>query len=661
MNQKIADTQVKGMSLNATLANNAVFYSVDYYQRSYAWGEKEVYELMNDLFVKFHESYSEGDNVRSVPSYKQYFLGSYVLSRKNDTDYIIDGQQRLTTLTLLFMAIAHLSKEYGNLDRSFKALNYVYSNDAGEDEIDFKISIPSREETMKLLLQEEEHIPTKDDSCDLLVKNYRSIFEYISLNLNKKTLPVFFQWLTTRVLMVSITAYDDTEAYTIFESMNDRGKSLTNLDMLKGLLLSTVNEEKIKEASEIWKNIESEFDSTDEFDKFMVNFFRAKWARNNSKLQSEKNPNIGKKAKNDWAEIQQHYHRFAKENKTQISINNQGETFILLKNIQFYANLNSRLKSYRSNFDENFRDIFKLDKLNLPYVDVLLFALISPNDKDEEIKIKIITKFMDIRVGILSWNMNNSLEDANMSYYLIGLLKRLRETKNYTNYNVLSWFFYKEIESKTVTHWTSFDSSPSPKFSRKLFVRRQTFYMLANFSDFLESNSDRNIFAEFYESKDKYEIEHMLASNFEHNKAWYQSEEELNEFRDNIGGLGLLRKSVNASFNNMSYSEKLPKYIDQNTYLASLSESMYKDDGKFANKPSLNRTLEKNPRVAEKLKSFETLDSDSIIERDELCLEIAKILWNKEDLRDFIDSSVFAGLDEIKVESSDQVAGLLKA
>ena len=91
MTEHITDTAVAGRSLTNALMSHSAIYSVDYYQREYAWTIKEVRELLEDLHYKFKESYSEGDNPKSTIGYTQYFLGSYVLSRKDGKDYIIDG------------------------------------------------------------------------------------------------------------------------------------------------------------------------------------------------------------------------------------------------------------------------------------------------------------------------------------------------------------------------------------------------------------------------------------------------------------------------------------------------------------------------------------------------------------------------------------------
>lgn len=67
-------------------------------------------------------------------------------------------------------------------------------------------------------------------------------------------LPYFIDWLLRHVHLVEITAYSDEDAYTIFETMNDRGLSLTQTEMLKGYLLANISDPtKRAQANDQWR------------------------------------------------------------------------------------------------------------------------------------------------------------------------------------------------------------------------------------------------------------------------------------------------------------------------------------------------------------------------------------------------------------------------
>ena len=94
-----------GRTVRALLGNQK--YSIDYYQREYKWQQKQVAELLADLAAKFLESHEPGHERHDVAYYAHYFLGSVIISDKGGVKFIIDGQQRLTTLTLLLIFLHH--------------------------------------------------------------------------------------------------------------------------------------------------------------------------------------------------------------------------------------------------------------------------------------------------------------------------------------------------------------------------------------------------------------------------------------------------------------------------------------------------------------------------------------------------------------------------
>src|SRR5205823_10278955 len=93
----------KGKTVRELLAGRK--YSIDYYQREYKWQTKQVGELIDDLANKFLESYEPGHERSAVAEYGHYFVGSIIVSDKDGQKFIIDGQQRLTTLTLLLIYV----------------------------------------------------------------------------------------------------------------------------------------------------------------------------------------------------------------------------------------------------------------------------------------------------------------------------------------------------------------------------------------------------------------------------------------------------------------------------------------------------------------------------------------------------------------------------
>ena len=100
--------EIRGNAKNLRLLLGGAKFAIDYYQREYRWQTKQVAELVEDLAEKFSDSYDAGDDRSAVEGYGHYFLGSIIISDKDGRKFIIDGQQRLTSLTLLLIHIYRL-------------------------------------------------------------------------------------------------------------------------------------------------------------------------------------------------------------------------------------------------------------------------------------------------------------------------------------------------------------------------------------------------------------------------------------------------------------------------------------------------------------------------------------------------------------------------
>ena len=94
----------------------------------------------------------------------------------------------------------------------------------------------------------------RTESVQNLYERYRDLGEAFPQELRDDALPYFIDWLLENVHLVEITAYSDDDAYTIFETMNDRGLSLSPTDMLKGYLLANIEEAKRTAANTRWRD-----------------------------------------------------------------------------------------------------------------------------------------------------------------------------------------------------------------------------------------------------------------------------------------------------------------------------------------------------------------------------------------------------------------------
>ena len=233
--EKVINSETKTVG---ELLNNR--YTLDYYQREYNWQKGQVEELLDDLTNKFLENYKENQDYEAIDKYSHYFLGSIVISKKEETNkrYIVDGQQRLTTLTLLLI---NLCRMFDNTEDKLDITNLIFSEKSGK--VSFNLDVPERAQCMKALYEGEGFDDSKETQS---IRNIVACSDYIKGNfpeeLRGQVLPYFVDWLLDKVYFVEIMASADDDAYTIFETMNDRGLPLSPIDMLKGYLLTKMTD-----------------------------------------------------------------------------------------------------------------------------------------------------------------------------------------------------------------------------------------------------------------------------------------------------------------------------------------------------------------------------------------------------------------------------------
>src|SRR5690606_16631891 len=201
--------------------------------------------------VKFLALYEPNHARKDVAKYPGYYLGSIIISQKGSQPFVVDGQQRLTSLTLFLTYLRRLQEGRGeivNIDE------LIYSEKFGEKS--FNLDVPDRNDCMEALFETGQYEPPADaaESVHTLVARYSELDALFPEELKTDALPYFIDWLKDRVQLVQITAYNDDDAYAIFETMNDRGLKLTPADMLKGYLLANMEDGKPRsKANDLWR------------------------------------------------------------------------------------------------------------------------------------------------------------------------------------------------------------------------------------------------------------------------------------------------------------------------------------------------------------------------------------------------------------------------
>lgn len=170
-------------------------FSIDSYQREYAWKERQIHELIDDLTGKFLGCYDDGHSRHEIAKYEHYFLGSIVISNKNGQRFIVDGQQRLTSLTLLLIFLHHRQK---NQTDPTSILELIHSTRYGQKS--FNLDVPEREEVVRALLDQ---TPVKQNGANESVRNiadrYQTILDHFPEEIGGQAVVYFVDWLMENV------------------------------------------------------------------------------------------------------------------------------------------------------------------------------------------------------------------------------------------------------------------------------------------------------------------------------------------------------------------------------------------------------------------------------------------------------------------------------
>lgn len=229
-------------------------FTVDYFQREYRWGRKQIEQMISDFQGTFEEYYDPLHDISEVANYGFYYMGC-IICTGGAVNKVIDGQQRLTSLTLLLIYLNNLQKSQAtSQDEIIKLDDMIFDTHFGKKT--FNIDVPEREKCMHALFNRDSSYVADNESTQNMLERYADIEEYFPDELKGEALPFFIYWLIERVLLLEIDTPSEDEAHTIFLTMNDRGLSLNSAEMMKAYIIQQVAEVDRIEVNKEWqKNI----------------------------------------------------------------------------------------------------------------------------------------------------------------------------------------------------------------------------------------------------------------------------------------------------------------------------------------------------------------------------------------------------------------------
>jgi len=380
MSEKITAESIRLKSFEMKFTKQ---YIVPTLQRPYVWeAKKHVKKFIDDI--------SENE--------EGYFIGSIVLIGSKSTvgrDEIIDGQQRLTTIALILIALRDLisfNKENDEIEIILKEIrNFLYGYDGYEKQEILRLKFNDKE-TDKFFIDmvnnstNKKNVKTSTGTQKKILDNYQYIkseFEkYFLVNneIEKEILNIFWNKIKN-LNAIGITCVDHTIAYELFESINATGLSLASIDLIKNFIFKQLknDKDKLKQAENNWINMESIF-ADDR--NLLKTFLRHQWISFGDYVShSSLFDKVEKKYKDNENEIIKYTESILKDAEKYFSLRNS--------NIESLEKLTT-LKQFERNEIKNVLRFLKFLKVDQVYISILYFYREKSGDEFRKFLNKLV-------------------------------------------------------------------------------------------------------------------------------------------------------------------------------------------------------------------------------------------------------------------------------
>jgi len=600
------------------LFGSTTFY-IDFYQRQYKWNENPVNRLLDDIFHKFNSEYGRNKDLTPhketiTAKYSWYYLNTYVTNSIEGRVYVVDGQQRLTTLTLILIKLRHLAIQFDS-----KLQGWISNKIVGHSgfEAEFWMFHEKHISTMNALF-EGKNLRDIDTSAGItsqnMVKNYETISSWLDKQLRDvHKFETFVFYFNLRLVLINLNV-EQTDVPMVFEVINDRGVKLKPYEILKGKLLGQIDKIELDKynLNELWETHVNQLNDIfpDVIDDFFVEYLKAKLVNTRA---------AGRRFDNN-------YHREMFEDDIDLALKlkdnpSQVKNF-LLNDFKYFTELYKRfLLYYREyNFSQEYAHYNGLNELDSVFILILSGCIL--NDKDEAEKIKVITYEFDRLFTLLQ--LQGAYDSNSFNELLYSISSEIRN-KDFTTYReVFDKVLIEEVNSKrgtqteesfTYSYFKDTGNGLNPRFKR---------YFFARIEDFIAKNTNVNVRHNLSDlvtktgSVNGFHIEHILSYNEENLGHFDNDEEQFERERNRLGALLLLKGRDNISSNNEKYKNKLKSYAGTLYWNETLRTDTYTkklDFKQMINTFSLN------------FRPIEVFGKDEVEERHKLLFDISRIIW----------------------------------
>ncbi|UQZ90572.1 hypothetical protein C4J81_15700 [Deltaproteobacteria bacterium Smac51] len=613
------DIQPEKQNIDQVFARTV--YYIDFYQRDYKWASEPVNRLLEDIFYQFDESYerysdldANKENINA--KYPWYYLNTYVTNNVDGKDFVVDGQQRLTTITLILIKLYHLANKYNS-----KTNKWIESKIAGYSgtEHEFWMNHINHIHVLKNLLDAVDlnEINTSSGiTAEDMVANYSLISAYLDDKIKGKDhLEAFIYYFLLRLVLVNLSV-ETQHVPMVFEVINDRGVRLKPYEILKGKLLGQIDKDELasKNYNETWDCIVRTVNSfrEDEVDNFFRYWLKGKFSGTRKE---------GQRFDGDY-----HREMFKADMDKELSLdhNPRGVKTFLDDSFEYYTGLYSKIWRGTQDIDELYPSVYYNSLNEQDGQFMLILSSCRVRDSEEDEKIKVVSQEID---RIFSLLQLQGVYDSNSFAELIFKISiAIREKPVKEIKPVFTQFICDELaDNKNVASvsqpfsYTYFKNMtvdrPNKRFIRYLFARVEL--LLANAMKVDMRHPIKNLVTN-RGVKTGFHVEHILAHNKESLESFGHDEERFEVERNRLGGVLLLKGLDNISSNDECYAEKLKTYANSLYWNETLRKDTYKS------KIDFQRFIEQTGLA---FKSYDSFGPHELEERHRLLFDLCCYIW----------------------------------
>lgn len=274
-------------------------YEIPSFQRNYSWESIHTQEFLHDII-----KYLQPDYTTKTVKTDRYFLGTMVfvggIDNESATQSVIDGQQRLTTITIILSVISKMFNDLKMDALSDATYNFiVFKDDFGKEKKVLKTesSFPYFTELVQMKTTTKTPITEEEETIEKTYKYYsdvlseEKIYKEIKKVINDSRIEdiPYDEWLLQirgqilDSIVISINTNEEDQANAIFEILNGKGKKLSSVDLIKNKIFEEIGNTLNDEAKEKWQTINKTLTSKNKKEK-MDTFFRHYWAMKYKKV-----------------------------------------------------------------------------------------------------------------------------------------------------------------------------------------------------------------------------------------------------------------------------------------------------------------------------------------------------------------------------------------